>query len=71
MKLYCMKPPGSFLAVPPTVRRSIFSVGMPTPTGTAWRIPAAWRLKVKDGLVTEWQVYADNKPVYELLSTGA
>ena len=32
---YCMKPPGSFLAVPPTVRRSILMVGMPTPTGTA------------------------------------
>ena len=35
-KTYCMKPPGSFLAVPPTVRRSTFNVGMPTPTGTAW-----------------------------------
>src|SRR5213075_2369252 len=33
---YCIKPPGSFLAVPPTVSRSSFVVGMPTPTGTAW-----------------------------------
>jgi PAS domain-containing protein len=33
-----------------------------------WRIPAAWRAKVTDGRMAEWQVYADNKPVYELLS---
>ena len=30
------EPAGSFLAVPPTVKRSILMVGMPTPTGTAW-----------------------------------
>src|SRR5438105_15849596 len=33
--IYCMKPPGSFRAVPPTVMRSSLVVGMPTPTGTA------------------------------------
>src|SRR5262249_20997386 len=32
-----------------------------------WRIPAAWRAIVKDGQIAEWQVCADNKPVYELL----
>jgi hypothetical protein len=26
---------------------------------------------VRDGQVSEWQVYADNKPVYELLSEEA
>ena len=36
-----------------------------------WRIPAAWRAIIKDGQIAEWQVYADNKPVYELLSSGA
>jgi hypothetical protein len=25
-----------------------------------WEIPAAWRAFVKEGLVAEWQVYADN-----------
>jgi ketosteroid isomerase-like protein len=34
----------------------------------SWRIPAAWRAIVRDGRIAEWQVYADNKPVYELLS---
>jgi ketosteroid isomerase-like protein len=33
-----------------------------------WAIPAAWRAVVRDGLVAEWQVYADNKPVYEIMS---
>jgi ketosteroid isomerase-like protein len=36
-----------------------------------WRIPAAWRAIVKHGQIAEWQVYADNKPVYELLSHRA
>jgi len=37
----------------------------------SWRIPAAWRAKVISGLIAEWQVYADNKPVFELLSEKA
>jgi ketosteroid isomerase-like protein len=37
----------------------------------SWRIPAAWRAIVRDGRIAEWQVYADNKPVYELLSENA
>ena len=36
-----------------------------------WRIPAAWRAIVRNGQIAEWQVYADNKPVYELLSEPA
>jgi ketosteroid isomerase-like protein len=35
-----------------------------------WRIPAAWRAIVKDGQIAEWQVYADNKPVYDAFPTG-
>jgi ketosteroid isomerase-like protein len=37
----------------------------------SWRIPAAWRAIVRNGQIAEWQVYADNKPVYELLSEQA
>jgi len=33
-----------------------------------WRIPAAWRAVVENGLVREWRVYADNKPVYDILA---
>jgi hypothetical protein len=36
-----------------------------------WRIPAAWRAIVHDGLVQEFRVYADNKPVYDILAKAA
>jgi ketosteroid isomerase-like protein len=38
--------------------------------GTDWRIPAAWRAQVRDNLIDSWQVFADNKPVYELLQSN-
>ena len=41
------------------------------PSQATWRIPAAWRAIMANGHIAEWQVYADNKPVYELLSHGA
>ncbi len=40
-------------------------------SGTAWRIPAAWRARVKGGLIAGWQVYADNMPVLEILRREA
>jgi ketosteroid isomerase-like protein len=36
--------------------------------GVPWRIPAAWKAVVGGGKVTEWRVFADNKPVFEILS---
>lgn len=33
-----------------------------------WRIPAAWRVVILHGSIVEWQVFADNKPVYEILA---
>ena len=36
--------------------------------GVAWRTPAAWKAVVRDGKVMEWRVFADNKPVYEILA---
>jgi len=32
-----------------------------------WRIPAAWKAVVKNGLVAEWRVYADNEPVWKIM----
>ena len=32
-----------------------------------WAIPAAWRAVVRGGHVAEWQVYADNSPVSEIM----
>ena len=45
-----------------------FASATHAPSKKWWRIPAAWRAVVRDGQLAEWQVYADNKPVYELLS---
>ena len=45
-----------------------FASATHAPSQKTWRIPAAWRATLKDGRIAEWQVYADNKPVYELLS---
>lgn len=33
-----------------------------------WRVPAAWMATVRNGKLEEWRVYADNKPVYEILN---
>ena len=33
-----------------------------------WRTPAAWRAVVEKELIKEWQVYADNKAVNEILA---
>ena len=38
------------------------------PPENQWQIPAAWRALVENGLVKEWRVYADNKPVYDLVA---
>jgi len=35
-----------------------------------WRTPAAWLAIVEDGLVKEWRVYADNKPVYDIIAAN-
>jgi hypothetical protein len=32
-----------------------------------WETPAAWRAVVEGGLVAEWRVYTDNKPMRELM----
>jgi len=36
----------------------------------AWSTPAAWRAAIRDGKVAEWQVYADNEPIREIMRRG-
>jgi ketosteroid isomerase-like protein len=38
------------------------------PPENKWRTPAAWLAVVQDGLLKEWRVYADNKPVYDIMA---
>ena len=48
----------------------VFAVGEAGGTidGIPWRTPAAWKAVIRDGRVAEWRVFADNKPVYEILA---
>jgi ketosteroid isomerase-like protein len=32
-----------------------------------WAMPAAWRAVIRDNLVAEWQVYADNHLVFKIM----
>jgi ketosteroid isomerase-like protein len=45
-----------------------YAVGSPVPVENRWQMPAAWHAVVRDGLVAEWQVYADNEPVRRLMA---
>ena len=36
--------------------------------GTSWRIPAAWRIVTRNDQVVEFRVFADNKPVSDILA---
>ena len=37
----------------------------------AWQTPAAWHAVIRDNLVAEWQVYADNEPIRQLMRKPA
>jgi ketosteroid isomerase-like protein len=39
-----------------------------TINGAEWQTPAACKATILNDKVAEWQVFADNKPVYEILS---
>jgi hypothetical protein len=38
------------------------------PPENRWRTPAAWLAIVDGSRIKRWQVYADNKPVYDILA---
>ncbi len=38
------------------------------PPENQWRASAAWLAIVENGLIKQWRVYADNKPVYDILA---
>jgi limonene-1,2-epoxide hydrolase len=49
-----------------------FAEGTYAPAGepkleNRWKTPAAIRVQVEHGLVTEWRVYADNEPIRRLM----
>jgi ketosteroid isomerase-like protein len=40
------------------------------PAENRWRTSAAWLAMVDRGLVKQWRVYADNKPVYDIIAAS-
>jgi ketosteroid isomerase-like protein len=38
------------------------------PAENKWQASAAWLAIVEGGLIKHWRVYADNKPVYDILA---
>jgi uncharacterized protein (TIGR02246 family) len=44
------------------------AAGSTLPAENQWRTPAAWLAIVEGGRVRQWRVYADNKPVYDILA---
>ena len=44
--------------------------GRPDPLD-AWQTPAAWRATVRNGLIGEWQVYADNEPIRQRIARAS
>jgi ketosteroid isomerase-like protein len=37
----------------------------------SWRLPAAWKAKVKDGRVSLWQVFADTRIPFEIIERNS
>ena len=58
---------GSLVAVFGSAGGTVAAQGK-LPPENKWRISAAWLAVVENGLVKEWRVYADNKPVYDILA---
>lgn len=50
------------------VKVAIFGEAGGTIVARRWSTPAAWLAVVENGLIKEWRVYADNKPVYDILA---
>jgi ketosteroid isomerase-like protein len=60
-------PNGDLVAVFGSAGGTIAANGKLPPENT-WKISAAWLATVDKGLVKQWRVYADNKPVYDIIA---
>jgi hypothetical protein len=47
--------------------RGTFAPEGPLREENRWEIPAAWLAEVGENLIVSFRVYADNKPVYEIM----
>jgi len=44
-----------------------YAAGGKLPKENHWSVPAAWRAVVRNGLIAEWQVYADNQAARKIM----
>lgn len=58
---------GSLVAVFGSAGGTIAAHGK-LPPENKWQAWVAWLAKAEKGLVKEWRVYADNKPVYDIIA---
>jgi hypothetical protein len=49
----------------------VIAVDGALPPENKWRTPAASLAIVERGLVKQWRIYADNKPVYDIMARPA
>jgi uncharacterized protein (TIGR02246 family) len=61
---------GSEVMLVGVARGTYTSDGRLTPAN-AWSTPAAWRALVREELVEEWQVYADNEPIRRCIARAS
>jgi ketosteroid isomerase-like protein len=60
-------PSGQLVAIFGAAGGTVAAAGA-LPPENQWRTTAAWLAIVENGLVKQWTVYADNKPVYDILA---
>ena len=44
-----------------------FAPGVGSVVDNTWRLPAAWRAEVENGLISQWRVYCDTEPVWAIM----
>ena len=58
---------GSLVAVFGSAEGTYAKNSTPLTKENHWQAPAAWRAIVRDGLVAEWRVYADNQAARKIM----
>jgi uncharacterized protein (TIGR02246 family) len=53
------------------IARGTYSSGGKLLERNRWEMPAAWKAVVREGLIAEWHVYADNEPVRKIIANQA
>ncbi|HTW39774.1 MAG TPA: nuclear transport factor 2 family protein [Thermoplasmata archaeon] len=49
------------------VASGTYAVRGTLPSENRWKTPAAWRVVVRDNQVVQWQVFADQEPVWKVM----